>query len=789
MKKIYYFILSCLLLLSGSIATYAQTFEPVEYDKVYTVGSNDPLFLTIDLPVSGYLTIDQKGSTDTHLFRTNDPANRTNPVQIHTAIPSDGYTYDSFEGYNILPYPIEAGTYYYMAPFPYDDLSRVVFHFEPTTTIEKIITLDQPFEIEPGVNEAVFTSNQGGFLKVSTTFNGNLVATGSFLYADRLFKSPVTCFYNEKTDQGSNYYFSIVSGTAYYLYIDAVVGTTLTFAMVDEVPGMAVEVFNIDPLPGKAFNTIEFHDGAHIIFNPVNIEYDKIEFSYTDRYAQEVVKDVTGNFRVMNTLRVNIADLYTEALSDVDLGSKCKITIYNVNYENIPLTASNVEGVTIDENGTMSFEYTFSVSPQLVEAKIPSPFYAYWPENDPAGIATFTFDQDIEAAENASVIYAHIVLNSPTPGDNEPIYYSVTPEINGNVVTYNFTGFHYDREGNQITTYNGKEISLFIPSFTGVNGLSANMGATGISYLSYIPYVDSASDGGEVPLAPSTTMGPGENVGSAKPYAAYLGDVLLTWNYTELTAIGDLTATLTYNGEPTENITMVKLIEIDPEETGDPEFTTRAAQTGNVLFIGIEPEDIMSGYPTGTYVLTIPEGIVVNEKGEVNPLQEMTFHILPIAYDAQFTPEDNSDINLEENPIVTVSWAESNELTYNPGANKLFVESPIEVFTLEFGEEVTISDGCLKIDLSTLETGQYNLVVPEAYVILGNESYINNEALARYIITNEAGIADIIEDELGVYRVYDLRGINILTTTESTDLSSLLPGIYVINGKKVILRK
>lgn len=52
-------------------------------------------------------------------------------------------------------------------------------------------------------------------------------------------------------------------------------------------------------------------------------------------------------------------------------------------------------------------------------------------------------------------------------------------------------------------------------------------------------------------------------------------------------------------------------------------------------------------------------------------------------------------------------------------------------------------------------------------------------------ITNSSGINDIVADGVRKYNVYDLKGVKVLSNADN--LSSLAPGVYIVNGKKQIV--
>ena len=57
-----------------------------------------------------------------------------------------------------------------------------------------------------------------------------------------------------------------------------------------------------------------------------------------------------------------------------------------------------------------------------------------------------------------------------------------------------------------------------------------------------------------------------------------------------------------------------------------------------------------------------------------------------------------------------------------------------------------------------------------------------------FIVLGSAGVESIIAEPAdGVYKAYNLNGVKVLETKDASELNSLGAGIYVINGKKVIL--
>ncbi len=86
------------------------------------------------------------------------------------------------------------------------------------------------------------------------------------------------------------------------------------------------------------------------------------------------------------------------------------------------------------------------------------------------------------------------------------------------------------------------------------------------------------------------------------------------------------------------------------------------------------------------------------------------------------------------------------------------------------------------------EAGTYTLTLPARYFALGENGNDSEEIVLTYIISSASGVADILAGE-NHYEVYNVAGVRILTTDNVADLNTLTGGLYIINGKKVYLRK
>ena len=90
------------------------------------------------------------------------------------------------------------------------------------------------------------------------------------------------------------------------------------------------------------------------------------------------------------------------------------------------------------------------------------------------------------------------------------------------------------------------------------------------------------------------------------------------------------------------------------------------------------------------------------------------------------------------------------------------------------------------------EEGVYTLTVPAEYTTYtydDMEYYLNANALVFTWEVKESGVDLIYAGEDGAINVYTVDGVQVVKNGTAADVRNLRGGIYVINGKKVYLRK
>ena len=160
------------------------------------------------------------------------------------------------------------------------------------------------------------------------------------------------------------------------------------------------------------------------------------------------------------------------------------------------------------------------------------------------------------------------------------------------------------------------------------------------------------------------------------------------------------------------------------------------------------------------------------------------------------TPEDKSTLEELSHFVFTFSkigTSKSEDAQLQP---RLYAEGLSWSHIL--GESQTNSDGemiaqaqlALKTSEPLLGNGTYFLEIPTGYFIDRNGNNIQGITL-KYIVKNNSGLDTNIEDiiaEGNNWTVYNITGVKVIDTDNVEDLRKLPKGIYIINGKKVLVK-
>lgn len=228
----------------------------------------------------------------------------------------------------------------------------------------------------------------------------------------------------------------------------------------------------------------------------------------------------------------------------------------------------------------------------------------------------------------------------------------------------------------------------------------------------------------------------------ASKYQTFLTNVLLAYDFKIITiADEDLAVNVTIND---------KLYDVYPEVYFDPEIAWELGQTnsnpawGNELVIDFSEEAYADSYPVGTYTIEIPEGLVKDENGNVNPEQIITFVKVDPVKPVYITPPDGT---YPSQQLKNVEITFSEEIALNPERGKItarekndWINPPAVIDSYSIAE-----DGkTLKLDLSEIELGIVSSInIPEKFLLVGDD-YVNEEIWLEYMNWNGLKPATII---------------------------------------------
>lgn len=216
----------------------------------------------------------------------------------------------------------------------------------------------------------------------------------------------------------------------------------------------------------------------------------------------------------------------------------------------------------------------------------------------------------------------------------------------------------------------------------------------------------------------------------------------------------------------------------NPEDPEDKDFWGLDVALYNL-------EDLFD-FQGNTITISLPEGIVKNKKNEINPSQEFVFHIMPTYTGYTVTPETGATLN--DNLTIKIQFG-GNALKYNQAEVRAVAYDPeYKDIPLSFGEKVKITENNeIEVDLSSLDSGYYELIIPEGYVFVtsNGEDYLSPDIWLEYTIKEkDSGIQSLETNSSS--SIYTVSGIKVRNNNKGNEEDKLPNGLYIINGKKII---
>ncbi len=146
-----------------------------------------------------------------------------------------------------------------------------------------------------------------------------------------------------------------------------------------------------------------------------------------------------------------------------------------------------------------------------------------------------------------------------------------------------------------------------------------------------------------------------------------------------------------------------------------------------------------------------------------------------------------SEFKVSQSLGVMPSWMmpESDIKVTVDGREVAYCES-IEMPQVEMGE--TITELTIKLNTTLTADAEYHLILPEGFFVIGEDMRTFTSAAVDYVfeIGEGSGVENAVADE--TYTVYNAAGILLLNNADAAALRTLTPGLYIINGRKLMVK-
>ena len=299
-----------------------------------------------------------------------------------------------------------------------------------------------------------------------------------------------------------------------------------------------------------------------------------------------------------------------------------------------------------------------------------------------------------------------------------------------------------------------------------------------------------------------------ENPNEVTVTALASGEVVLTATAKDGSEVyAEVTITVTEAKEPAIKVTSIEILPEEAEEMtiGESlEFTavvTPENATDATVVWTVDDEDVVEievseEDPNEVTVTALAEGeVVLTAKAADGSGVFATVTITVVEAEPEPAPEVVTKYNVtflyDETGVVaegaTITWQSEGKIEINPENEASVTATPL---SSTLGEEIetTVKDNALVLDFTLLAVGTYSIYIPEGYVLIG-ENGINEGIGFNIAIEAVTGIAGLHADADGCYNVYKISGEKVVSTKEVSRLKNLEGGLYIINGKKIMIRK
>ena len=254
----------------------------------------------------------------------------------------------------------------------------------------------------------------------------------------------------------------------------------------------------------------------------------------------------------------------------------------------------------------------------------------------------------------------------------------------------------------------------------------------------------------------------------------------------ELPAITDIT--LTFDADMIVCDTVVTIQSLTSTDPATSLYNAFLRAEGKNIIVSPMSREIPDA---GTYVVIIPEGAVATaDKSKTNPELDYRYVVVAVDPDVTITPANNSTVKELKEFIIDTGAGPSFSLADNT-ITITDAEGTV-VATAESVEPATedFDDTRFVITLSNAVTtaGTYKLNIPAGFFELMPSGQNPAWTFTYTVDPNASAITEVEAAAEGV-TVYNLQGVLVLQSDDAADLKTLESGLYIVNGKAMIIVK
>lgn len=256
------------------------------------------------------------------------------------------------------------------------------------------------------------------------------------------------------------------------------------------------------------------------------------------------------------------------------------------------------------------------------------------------------------------------------------------------------------------------------------------------------------------------------------------------------TSLSDFT--LTFYNITMPDINYTKRATLVNDESGETVATGKASYGPIMQQMIIDLDNVVEA--PGTYTLTVPYGMFYDGGSwDEEDLPECKFRyvispmgttITPAEYLVEADPENNSEIAVLDKITLTYPDFDAIYKHDNEGIRVVDAEgNTVATGDFAYGDKEA-NQMLISFKPAITAEGDYTVIIPKRAFTLGDMKFavFSSEVTLNYHVNPNAGVESISADDED-HDVYTVTGIKV-----GTSLKDLPAGIYISNGKKVIIR-